>query len=199
MKRGSFCQCAKLTQGYPGSQAVKRGLIERFLLWALPHMDIVKTIQGPSFRDHTVLYLRRYYLWRSKWIGKNWGDLYLHHILRSDDDPDPHAHPWYFWTFILRGLYIDERWDWSGWYGRRERMRRLDEVMSFGKLRFRKALHMHRARIPEWSSRPVWTLVLTGPATFAANGKDLLWHFVKEREFVYWRKYIGLDTDKAYE
>lgn len=32
-----------------------------------------------------------------------WGQLYLHIFHRGDADPDPHDHPWEFWTFPLRG------------------------------------------------------------------------------------------------
>jgi hypothetical protein len=121
VKRLSHCYCHKLTPGID-----QPGWFERLLMKLVPHFDIVKTTQllcpncvlecdfcdNPENTKATVIYLRRFYLWRSKWIGKNWGDLYLHHIIRSDDDPDPHDHPWGFTGFILAGGYTDEQWRW---------------------------------------------------------------------------------------
>lgn len=48
-------------------------------------------------------YLRRWYLFKSKFFN-----VMLHNILRSDDDPDPHDHPWWFLSIILKNGYIDE-------------------------------------------------------------------------------------------
>ncbi|MFY9716316.1 MAG: hypothetical protein WAK40_00025, partial [Thermoplasmata archaeon] len=74
------------------------GWLEKVLLKVVPHFDIVK--KGPALED--LLYLRRFIL-----LGTRFGNVYLHHICRSDDDADPHDHPWSFVTFILSGEYVN--------------------------------------------------------------------------------------------
>lgn len=34
--------------------------------------------------------------------------IYVHFIYREDRDPIPHDHPWRFWSFVLRGGYIED-------------------------------------------------------------------------------------------
>lgn len=51
------------------------------------------------------IYLRRWYLFKSKYFN-----IMLHNIRRSDDDPDPHDHPWGFVSVILRNGYVDEQY-----------------------------------------------------------------------------------------
>lgn len=76
-------------------------MIQKLLQRVFKHFDIVKTVDGVQ-----TLYLRRYYL-----LETRWGNIFLHNICRSDDDPDPHDHPWNFLTVLLRGSYIDEAHD----------------------------------------------------------------------------------------
>lgn len=33
--------------------------------------------------------------------------IYIHHILRSDEDRYPHDHPWHFRSYILKGSYYE--------------------------------------------------------------------------------------------
>jgi hypothetical protein len=42
------------------------------------------------------------------------GLIYLHHIHRADDDPNPHTHPWEGFSLILRGGYKEELYMPSG-------------------------------------------------------------------------------------
>jgi hypothetical protein len=53
--------------------------------------------------DPTKLYLRRFHLVRRKLFG-----VYLHKILRADNDRYPHSHPWGFYTLILKGGYTEQ-------------------------------------------------------------------------------------------
>ncbi len=55
-------------------------------------------------------YLTRVFLTPST----RWGQLYLHIFHRGDSDPDPHDHPFSFWTFPLMP-YVERVWDESGW------------------------------------------------------------------------------------
>ncbi len=48
-------------------------------------------------------YLERWWLTRRR----RWGRIYLHRILRSDDDRALHDHPWPYLTLILSGGYVE--------------------------------------------------------------------------------------------
>lgn len=217
-KRRGFCSCNRLTLGYPGSPANEMGWFERLLLWLVPHFDIVKDVEGPSHEcdtcggrgavrhcpaedceagfvktKHTVLYLRRFYLWRSSWVGLNFGDLYLHKIYRSDDDPDPHDHPWNFRTFVLKGGYYDESWTFVD--GQRHRLYLPGSSVSAPATRYRPREHIHRVILTD--GKPAWTLVWTSGYTRDSKG-DADWCFVTERARVPWRIYLGLDKDEEH-
>jgi hypothetical protein len=56
-------------------------------------------------RQEQSIYLRRWYLFKSKRFN-----IMLHNIKRSDDDPDPHDHPWGFVSIILKNGYLDEQY-----------------------------------------------------------------------------------------
>lgn len=93
-------------------------------------------------------YLCRYRLFRCRWFK-----LTLHHILRSDEDPDLHDHPWNFVSLVL----------WSGY----------DEILpsrdpdGFEHVRRVRAGDVVRHRAADAHRlilvRPAWTLlVMTG-------------------------------------
>lgn len=104
-------------------------------------------------------YLRRWYVWpRNRWCN-----LYLHQILRSDDDRALHDHPWWNASLILAGIYIEHTIAAGGVHRRTPR--------DAGTLVVRGARRAHRLEVPELSWLPpdcdrdggVWTLFLTGP------------------------------------
>lgn len=76
----------------------------------------------------------------------------LHHFLPNGDDPEPHDHPFDFVTLVLAGAYVDERTDPGGGLH--------FEMMERGKVRFRRAEHMHRTLV---RSDGCWTIIVTGP------------------------------------
>lgn len=55
------------------------------------------------------LYLRRYFLIKTKWFG-----LFIHRIYKADDNRFPHDHPFNFWSFVLRGWYLERRYSVRG-------------------------------------------------------------------------------------
>lgn len=227
-RRLSHCHCHKLTPG-KGHQP---GWFERFLLALIPHFDIIKGIGtctacgkdasnggtivdasctscgGAMKEGYTTLYLRRFYLFRSRWLGLNFGDVYLHHIVRSDDDPDPHDHPWSFLGFILKGGYRDDQYRWhvpgltletdfsvkTDGSGRSYVDRRIiysagrregpfpETVKPLSIIR-RPATHIHKVIVPE--GKTAWTLIFT-----TGYGRD--WNFITEKGPVMWRKYLGI-------
>lgn len=168
------------------------------------------------------LYLRRYYLtpdwWIFRWLPVR---IFLHHIVRDDDDRDPHDHPWKFWTFILWGAYrenILDRWVQAltapdGGYAGFNRLYpngsrdtyRLDEpscvwpwapvmrtrIARPGRLLKNEATHTHRVEV----IRPVWTVFICWPAEREWG----FWTQKKDAErtpvWVDWRTYLGIPDE----
>lgn len=87
------------------------------------------------------VFMRRYKLLRTRW-----GNVYLHEILRSDEDLCLHDHPWSFLSLILWGGYREQMP--AGTFWRRP-----------GTLLVRPARAAHRIEV----DRPAWSLVLVGP------------------------------------
>jgi hypothetical protein len=84
------------------------------------------------------VFMRRY-----KLLKTNSGNVYLHEILRSDEDMCLHDHPWSFITIILRGGY-------------REQLPRGKFWRRPGQLLIRPAQTAHRVEV----DRPAWSLVI---------------------------------------
>lgn len=179
---------------------MKTGSFLYGLLLKWPHFDITKKVNG-----ETVVYLRRFFLFRSAWVNKllrkigikarlNIGNVYLHHILRSDDDPDPHDHPWNFVSLILSGGYHDEQWFWNApftarWTYSLDRLARQHHGFQLVKPRTivrRKAEHIHRVILhldDRGREIPSWSLVFAGP--YRRN-----WNFITARGPVVWWDYL---------
>lgn len=219
-KSKGFCSCSKLSPQTDGAPGWVKGWFERLLLRFIPHFDIIKTVacldcQGSgadlSWTDppmcltcmgtgkQTVLYLRRFYIWRSSWIGKNFGDLYLHKIYRSDDDPDPHDHPWHFRTFVLKGGYRDEAWMFTDLDGHgngyRTRLPGSDDIVRAPATRFRHRRHIHRVILKD--EEPAWTFVWTTGYSHDEKG-NADWRFITAEQAVPWRIYLGLDANEEH-
>ena len=71
------------------------------------------------------------------WIGR----LRLHIFHRGDEDPDPHDHPWDFWTFPLVP-YVEE----VTVPIREQEPHRYTAVVSAWRWNFREATHTHRVK-----------------------------------------------------
>lgn len=146
----------------------------------LPFKEIVKEVDG-----ETVVYLRRFFLFpRNKFAN-----LYLHHIMRSDDDAWPHDHPWNFASLILKNGYLDEQWGWLREWDAWGKKFREDptycpekyEITRPGKFVYRKAEHVHRVILDRG---PAWTLVFTGR-------RFRQWGFWVEGKFTFWREFLN--------
>jgi len=119
------------------------------------------------------------YLDRLRLVETPWLALYVHHIHRPDKDPDPHDRPWAFASLVLYGGYAERVWP-----------DKHDASQSFSRDRAR----FSAARTPRGAahiitaiSRPLWTLVLTGPR----RGE---WGFWPGGRFVHWQDYTGPDN-----
>lgn len=109
-------------------------------------------------------YLRRYYLFKSRWLS-----VYLHEILRSDDDRELHDHPWTFFSIILKGSYVEHLPNYRSRFCPRWSMI------------FHWAEDAHRLELP--TGARTWTLVFVGP-------KRREWGFYAAEGWVMWRTYL---------
>jgi hypothetical protein len=182
VKRLSHCYCHRLTPG----AGHKPGWFERLLLLLVPHFDIIK---APDIREkaqkETRLYLRRFYIFRSKWFGWNFGDVYLHHIVESDSDPDPHDHPWGFRGLILAGGYTNDTYHWRDRYFSFPGIRTGPFPELVKPLTFinRPAEHIHKVILHP--GKTAWTLLFT-------KGYEREWNFITTNGPVHWRIYLGV-------
>jgi hypothetical protein len=107
-------------------------------------------------------------------------NLYLHAILRSDDDRALHDHPWHFASMILIGSYTEHALDRNG-YPIKNRYRAGDTL-------FRRASYPHRLELdPDVGA---WTLVVTSP-------RVRQWGFLCNRGWVHWKEFTDPATDGA--
>lgn len=137
-------------------------------------------------------YMHRWYLTRQHWLLNN---IYLHNILRSDDDRALHDHPWWNVSIVLRGGY----WEWTRRPDAEERryiveMYRLEVLDTDiyqrrwrgpGSIVFRRATQAHRLELP--AGRTCWSLFITGR-------KSREWGFHCPKGWKFWRDFIDCPT-----
>lgn len=127
-------------------------------------------------------------------------DLYLHKMLKSDDDKDPHDHPWDFDTTILWNGYDDESYRAYKCIKVSYNKDGLIDKEITGK--FRNGPYVdsltflnRRKRSAEWchqvkkhNDKPTWTLVRRGPYRRE-------WNFMDEKgNLIMWREYLNERT-----
>ena len=167
---------------------------ERFMGW--------HTIYGAE-GDHATPYMTRV------WIGR----LRLHIFYRGDADPDPHDHPWEFWTFPLTS-YMEEvyiAYEARPMDDRRKKKRqywaRQLSVVDAFKWHHRPAGYTHRVLARAKRDKAKQPVLLLGPAgavahavpgkivTIVWRGKSVRpWGFLKLRDgrwcWQAWREYV---------
>jgi len=132
------------------------------------------TIYGAD-GDHDTPYLFR--LW--------FGPLRLHVFHRGDEDPDPHDHPWDFWTFPLIG-YMEEVTVKSRFHGLPQFIpyHTTERWVKPFRLHYRPAEHTHRVLSGKGK---IVTIVIRG----SIRRK---WGFLKNRDgkwcWIAWKKYV---------
>lgn len=142
-------------------------MMRLLLYWA--RCSRIECITGHG--DPDSVYLVRYHL-----INNRFMKLYLHYFLRSDPD-NPHDHPWDFWTFMVRGAYTEDLYDW-----RTRAFTETRRTTSQSRFIKRKADSVHRIRVDKaydlndrtdnWKQAPM--------TLFFALGKYREWGFVND-------------------
>lgn len=124
-----------------------------FLIKIIRKLFLVKEI----ISKEGVVHFKRYRLLETPWFS-----VYIHNILASDEDRDPHDHPWGFAALMFWGSYLEE---WLGayedklyWSGKPLRK----SVRKIGSLYSHIAKDFHKITL---LSPSVWTLVVAGPRT----------------------------------
>lgn len=160
------------------------------------------------------VYLIRYYLIKSRFVN-----VFIHQFLRSDRD-DLHDHPWNFATYLVRGAYTENKYNFET--GEVEKTRRVNKkylysystrengldsrgypnIDSFNenhrsiKLNTfvtRKATDRHQVVVDKdlkESEKDQAALTL-----FVSGPTKRDWGFVKDGVWVNWKKYLGLPDD----
>ncbi len=100
-------------------------------------------------------------------------NVYLHRIMRNDDDRAWHDHPWQSTTIVLRGSMVEVTPDG-------------EKYLKAGDVVHREAVAKHRLKVEPFSC---WTLFLTGPW-------ERTWGFWPGDgdTFVPWREYVNVEN-----
>lgn len=118
------------------------------------------------------------YLDRLRVLVTPWFSIYLHHIHRADQNA-PHDHPWWFSSLVLTGRYREivypDKKNFSRCYSREH-----------GRFSWH-SMSVSSAHEILFVEKPLWTLVITGPAVntswgFYPGGKFVPWHEYSDRE-----------------
>lgn len=129
--------------------------------WALFERFDIRDAEGS-------LYLRRWRVFSTPWFG-----VFVHKIVRPDNDRELHDHPWPFVSFVLRGGYVEQV----------PCRPCVDcEVDRHVRL-FNAKLATSRHRITWLYRVPTWTLVLHGP-------RIREWGFYTRDGWVQWQEFI---------
>jgi hypothetical protein len=128
-----------------------------------------------------VVHFRRYRL-----LSTPWFNIYIHNILKSDEDAHPHDHPWGFIALMFWGSYLEE-WlgayeDYRYWAGTELRQ----DVRSIGSLYYHQAKDFHKITL---RSPSVWTLV------FASGRKRPGWGYQTRQGWIHFKDYRQLKNE----
>lgn len=158
------------------------GWFEHLLLrLGVPHFDILKTVE-----EKEVLYLRRFYFFkRSAFFltltGGRYEGLYLHHVMRPDEDQHLHDHPWDFSALIVAGGYQEDIPNLE--HGKTWKHGGSLLIRVWGPLSFRSSRAEQLHRISADHFKKTWTIFLAGP-------KRRVWGFETENGWMPYDEYL---------
>lgn len=123
--------------------------------------------------------IRRFLIPRNPWLN-----IYLHHVLRSDDDRALHDHPWWSISFLLRGHLYEVYTETPSDGPKNYRQRKLPWLRPV----LRRPETAHRLMAPPLVKHSPWTLFITGPRIrgwgFWCKDKSMKPYHVPWQEFV---------------
>lgn len=132
-------------------------------------------------------YMLRWHIARKSripFLSKLLENVYLHRVVRSDDDRALHDHPWWNVSIVLWGGYYEYVPIIPETYARDSRM--FPEHMlveriwrGVGSIVFRRATQPHRLEIPAHPVHQTWTIFITGR-------KSREWGFYCQRGWRHW-------------
>lgn len=121
-------------------------------MWLIDKLFLVKKIVSREGQLH----FRRWRLIQTPWFA-----VFIHHIARSDEDKDPHSHPFNFTSFILRGGYQELVMWWDSILDPAPAMK--IHTIRAGEYLTRRSHEFHKITLLD--SKPVWSLVFIGRRT----------------------------------
>lgn len=121
-----------------------------------------------------VLHFRRYRLLQTPWLA-----IYVHQICKSDEDRDPHDHPWSFASCILEGAYQEDSWYPPNFDKRNSNTYYSGDVIEH------EAEDAHKLTL---ISKEVWTLVFT-------SGRERLFGYQTKDGWVDFKTYRQLKNE----
>lgn len=106
-------------------------------------------------------------------------NIYLHEIIRSDDDRALHDHPWINLSVLIEGEYVEHTISKVGVHNRVRR--------SAGDIKLRRSVAAHRLEVDQ----PCTTLFITGPKirTWGFHCPDVGWRK--------WQDFVGLNKGQV--
>ena len=149
------------------------------ITWLMRKLFLTKEIVSKEGRVH----FRRYRL-----LSTPWFNIFVHQILRSDEDLHFHDHPWHFTSYILKGTYY-ERWTkhpdhkfiYESQYSSKPPM---DGMRPRNKIKH----HAQDAHSLTLLTPCVWTLVFT-------SGRDRVWGYQTPQGWIDFKTYRQLKNE----
>jgi len=145
-------------------------LIRRFWNWRSAGGRYFKRKPDFLIGPENSPYLRRWWIIPRNKIF----NVYLHNILKDDDDRALHDHPWWNVSILLKGGLTEVRQTRKG--QRVRKFRRFIPILRSGKA-------LHRLVLPDGSTG-AWTLFLTGP-------RYREWGFQCPSGWVFWKDFVA--------
>lgn len=147
--------------------------------------------RDPDFRiqrSGKVYLLRWWVLPRNRWFN-----LYLHHMLRDDQDEALHDHPWVNVSIVVAGGYFEQM-------PSKRRPRSVASILPRtvwrkpGSIVFRRATTPHRLTLPAYGDSSI-SFFVTGPVVRE-------WGFLCPKGWVHWKEFVkvvpgGNDTGRG--
>jgi hypothetical protein len=135
----------------------------------------------------TDVYLIRYYIFQSKYFN-----IFIHRFMRSDRD-DMHDHPWNFGTYVVKGGYAEQVPVSDSINSSSIRIKTNFRSTVQARWATRKAEQLHRVMLDRSYTMSEKELA---PITICVTGRTRRdWGFVKDGQWIFWKKYLGLPED----